>query len=302
MRRFGFVVLCALFFCGGWLHAGLGKVASSDEVRRAATESAKTHAFRWELAACAIVRDEGPYIDEWIAFHQLVGVEHFFLYDNLSEDHTREVLKPYIEAGLVTLIAWPYESNTLKEWEAIQLRAYKNALRRTIGKARWLAVFDVDEFLVPVQNASVVSLLSRYNDNPDVGGVFCYCVVFGTSWIDKVPDDALMIETLTLNGGARQDIYKSIVRPERVETMRVHRAEYLPGYQPVPIPLSELQMNHYWSRDEHFLETVKIPRRVRWGTSAETSRHWATNQNNYTPYSETILRFVNPLRELLGLD
>ena len=34
------------------------------------------------LAICAIYRDEAPYLREWIEFHRLVGVEHFFLYDN----------------------------------------------------------------------------------------------------------------------------------------------------------------------------------------------------------------------------
>lgn len=30
------------------------------------------------LAVCAIFRDEAPYLAEWIEFHRLVGVEHFY--------------------------------------------------------------------------------------------------------------------------------------------------------------------------------------------------------------------------------
>ena len=48
------------------------------------------------LVACAIFRDEAPYLAEWIAFHRLVGVEHFFLYDNGSTDDPRAVLDPLI--------------------------------------------------------------------------------------------------------------------------------------------------------------------------------------------------------------
>src|SRR5919204_208118 len=53
------------------------------------------------LSACAIYRDEAPYLREWIEFHGLVGVQRFFLYDDGSTDHHDEVLAPYIEDGTV---------------------------------------------------------------------------------------------------------------------------------------------------------------------------------------------------------
>ena len=39
------------------------------------------------LAIAAIFRDEAPYLKEWIEFHRAVGVERFYLFDNLSTDH-----------------------------------------------------------------------------------------------------------------------------------------------------------------------------------------------------------------------
>ena len=48
------------------------------------------------LSICAIYRDEAPYLAEWIEFHRLVGVERFFLYDHMSQDHHLEVLAPYL--------------------------------------------------------------------------------------------------------------------------------------------------------------------------------------------------------------
>jgi hypothetical protein len=55
------------------------------------------------LSICATFKDEAPYLPEWTEFHRRVGVEHFFLYDNLSTDGSREVLEPWVHAGLVTL-------------------------------------------------------------------------------------------------------------------------------------------------------------------------------------------------------
>ena len=35
-----------------------------------------------KIAVCAIFKDEAPYLLEWIAFHKMVGVDLFVLYDN----------------------------------------------------------------------------------------------------------------------------------------------------------------------------------------------------------------------------
>src|SRR5919108_3802620 len=69
--------------------------ASDDDGRRPRTRPPDHY-----LAACAIYRDEAPYLSEWIEFHRLVGFERFYLYDNLSSDHHREVLAPYVDEGI----------------------------------------------------------------------------------------------------------------------------------------------------------------------------------------------------------
>ena len=55
------------------------------------------------LSICAVYRDEAPYLREWVAFHSLVGVERFYLYNNRSDDGHREALAPYVEDGSVTI-------------------------------------------------------------------------------------------------------------------------------------------------------------------------------------------------------
>lgn len=72
----------------------------ADRPKRRDRSPART---KHELAVCAIYRDEADYLAEWVEFHRLVGAERFFLYNNFSEDHHREVLAPYVEEGLVTV-------------------------------------------------------------------------------------------------------------------------------------------------------------------------------------------------------
>lgn len=44
--------------------------------------------MRFALAVCAIFKDEAAYLREWLDFHLLMGVEHFYLYDNGSSDQS----------------------------------------------------------------------------------------------------------------------------------------------------------------------------------------------------------------------
>ena len=43
------------------------------------------------VAMAAITKNEGPFIAEWVAYHYLLGVEHFIIYDNGSTDGSAAV-------------------------------------------------------------------------------------------------------------------------------------------------------------------------------------------------------------------
>lgn len=92
------------------------------------------------LAVCSLFRREAPYLREWIEFHLMMGVEHFYLYDDASEDHWWPVLRPYDAMGLTTIIDFPLRGRT-------QVDAYQHCINRLTGKDILLAVIDIDEFL-----------------------------------------------------------------------------------------------------------------------------------------------------------
>src|SRR5271167_2905681 len=90
--------------------------------------------YKYDLSACMIFRDEAPCLKEWIEFHVLLGVEHFYLYNNLSQDNYKEVLQPYVNSGIVELIEWNQESHNVGEWDAIQVAAYNDGFVRSREK------------------------------------------------------------------------------------------------------------------------------------------------------------------------
>ena len=57
--------------------------------------------FLYDLAVVAILKNEARYIKEWLDYHLLAGVDHFYLYDNASSDNYNEIIAPYVAAGVV---------------------------------------------------------------------------------------------------------------------------------------------------------------------------------------------------------
>jgi hypothetical protein len=74
------------------------------------------------LAVAALFRNEARYLEEWIEYHLMVGVEHFWLYDDSSTDDWRDVVAPYADAGLVDVVDWPIPDP--RAIIASQVRAY----------------------------------------------------------------------------------------------------------------------------------------------------------------------------------
>lgn len=130
----------------------------------------KTAETKYDVSICAIFKDESPYLKEWIEYHKIVGVDHFFLYNNLSSDDYHSVLDPYIAAGVVDLIEWPYPQT--------QLKAYDNCMK-TFGKtSKWIGFIDIDEFVVPKSTDDIYSFLKNFEKYPSV---LVYWKLFGSS-------------------------------------------------------------------------------------------------------------------------
>ena len=108
---------------------------------------------KYYLAVCAIAKNEGPYFKEWIEWHRKQGVEKFYIYDNESTDDTKQVLQPYIESGIVEYQFFPGRRR--------QLAAYDDCFERHRFDARWIAVIDIDEFIVPIKDDSIPQFLHR---------------------------------------------------------------------------------------------------------------------------------------------
>eukprot|EP00752_Nemacystus_decipiens_P008848 g7896.t1 len=53
------------------------------------------------VVSCTRTKDRGRYLPEWVAYHWALGVDMMDIYDDDSVDDTREVLEPFVRAGIV---------------------------------------------------------------------------------------------------------------------------------------------------------------------------------------------------------
>ena len=190
------------------------------------------------LAVCAIAKNEGPYFAEWIEWHLSHGVEKFYIYDNESADNTRQVLQPYIDRGVVDYTYFPGRKQ--------QLAAYDDCFERHRLEARWIAVIDLDEFIVPVKDGSIPEFLHRMED---YAVVEINWLVYGSSGAKTKAEGGVMqrFHRHSLPQHRLNTHVKSIVDPRRVCCMiGCHEAARITG-KPVD-PEGNVIKKHFGDR------------------------------------------------------
>jgi hypothetical protein len=207
------------------------------------------------LSVCAIYRNEASYLREWIEFHRLVGVERFYLYDNVSTDEHLQVLEPYLREGSVIVHEWP--------GEAAQLSAYADCLARYRDDSRWIAFIDIDEFLFSPTGRPVPEVLAAYEKEV---GVAVNIALFGPGGHRTRPAGLVTESYLFQLESHRTRLVKSIVDPRAAEqAANPHHFEFSRGLavdengypQKGPwtksVSYSALRINHYVTKSEEEL-------------------------------------------------
>ena len=225
------------------------------------------------IALISVVQNESRFIKEWLNYHFTLGFSKAIIYDNLSKDRPCRMM--YEDTSKeVTYISWHNYSSSLKDWNKIQCKAYKDATDKISGEIRWALFLDIDEFLVIKSEKGLEEALKPYNKYKAVG---INWQLFGTSGIEEIPEGYSVCKTLTkksLESAVPNRHIKVIVDPSAVKKIKNPHWFILKGRDKVVdedgIPISgpqteevkckHFQINHYWTRDLKFLREVKYPR------------------------------------------
>lgn len=216
------------------------------------------------ISIVAIVKNEALYIREWIEYHLLIGIEHFYIYDNDSNDNLRLLLDSYISRGIVTYISCPGKT--------MQMPAYNDALTRFGQYNHWIAFIDADEFITLKCSNSISEFISTYDDYDELG--INWCMFDCNNHMNK-PQHGFVIQNYTRcfendNHPLNRHL-KCIVKPTSVKVcltphymrLKKHSKAINEKYETLVTPfppkasLDKIQINHYFSKSrEEYIEKI----------------------------------------------
>lgn len=115
------------------------------------------------ITAITSMKNEGPFILEWIAYHRAIGVTHFLVYTNDCDDPTNDILDHLAGKGWLTRLENPFNRAA---GQKPQRGALNHAIKQdVVQSADWYLVIDVDEFVnVHVGDGTLKALAEAAND------------------------------------------------------------------------------------------------------------------------------------------
>lgn len=176
-----------------------------------------------KIAVCAICKNEKIYLDEWISFYKVTGFDGIYIYDNVSNDGTSELLQKYDENGVINRIFWP-------RLEGIppQRSAYAHFLDNHAHNYDFVLICDIDEFLLTPEYNAKEFLTEALKLHPNVGAIAVPWLIFGSSGENTYHADNL-INRFQHCDNRISPVVKTIFRPSHTQNMRTHVCDLLNG-------------------------------------------------------------------------
>lgn len=219
-------------------------------------------AARTGVVTC--IRNEAPYLLEWIAHYRVLGFEQIVIYDNESNDASADILGPLADAGAIQAVYWKSRPGENK-----QVGAYNDAVARLNGLIEWCAFLDLDEFLVLDEGTTLESILPTDAATSALGIPWR---IYGSNG-QTLRRRGLTIERFTTAATDNNDHVKSMVRLADVQFMNVHVPQLKSGaimdLEGVEIEYSTrgklgrvtngpARINHYFCRSKEEFECKRI--------------------------------------------
>jgi hypothetical protein len=210
------------------------------------------------LVLCTeMTADVAALVPQWVAYHRLQGVEHFYLYINDELAKVRPKLEPLVKQGIATVIDWQWPER-YRGSHKFQQAEQNGCLMRMRGQARWVALTDVDEYIqCMVPGVTVAEFLNQRNVLDHVGTLLVRAAWFGSNTNAtlqaqfEATSHALTLGRYRSRG--KVEGQKMIANPRGMSYNSVHHIT-TGGPQHTLDPEKELRLNHF--KPHMKLETV----------------------------------------------
>lgn len=142
---------------------------------------AEPDAERPEVVLVSAMRNEGPFVLEWLAYHRVIGVDRVVIVSNGSTDGQDDLLAALSDAGEVTFLRTAPGKGVAPQAAAVQAFEAEVGYRPGV----WYLWLDADEFLnVHVGDRTVQALVKRIGPT---GALMLNWRLFGSGGNDSFP-------------------------------------------------------------------------------------------------------------------
>ncbi len=190
---------------------------------------------KYFLSTVSVFKNENEYFHEWLEYHLMMGVDHFYLYDQDGGLDAMELLRPYEQAGLVTRHPWTHfdgtkYDRTTRFWERDKSHiAYAHCAKNYRYESQWIQKLDIDEFLVLNNGGNDLKEWVKTLDHTKTKGYRVYRYNFGNNGHLKKPN-GLVIENYNKREESYSD-YKDAGNGDFLSNNRYHFNSHRWGYK-----------------------------------------------------------------------
>lgn len=213
---------------------------------------------KYFLSTVSVFKNENEYFHEWLEYHLMMGVDHFFLYDQDGGLEAMELLRPYERAGVVTRQPWTHFDGTKYDrpthfWQRDKSHvAYAHCAKNHAGKTQWIQKLDIDEYLVTNDQSSNLQDWIKTLDSSRIKGYRVFRYNFGNNGLLKKPSG--LITESYLKREAEFSDYKDAGNTDFLSDNRYHYNSHRWAYKlksgrllmnPEEV---NIHINHYYTK------------------------------------------------------
>jgi hypothetical protein len=221
-----------------------------------------------KIAIVSMQRNESKYIAEWLAYHMVLGVDKFVIYNHMSTDGTGDIYKKLSKH-------YDIDVYNMEGWN-VHYPMMQHSMDTYRPDFDWVINLDMDEYIFPLEKNTIKEVLNPYTEDKS-SALGVYWVFFSSNGHIEDPD-------LTLPSYTDRSDYSEMVnhhmkpfvkgngRGGIIQTTNPHvySTEFgtfdLEGRFIHPncglnidgVPCHNImRINHYWPRSWEWFKTVK---------------------------------------------
>jgi hypothetical protein len=217
--------------------------------------------YKYNLSVGAMLKNESHGIKEWITHYLHHGVEHFYLINDNSTDNFMDIIKEYMDKGLITLfnVDEPY-------YLGRQRSLYNRYILPHVKETKWLLMVDLDEYVWSQRNVNLQKVLKDFESYAQVQ---IYEQLFGSNGYTEQPKD--IVKSFTKRDNRDFSIEKGRIKyfintSYEFSSLNIHHADFVnieyktDASKFIFAPPNYLIINHYNCQSQEFWNNVKCTR------------------------------------------